>query len=292
MSEESSQNFQLQAHVNLAAVTSNLQVRIQRVRDLVAFGLHESYTAEHNPLEIPDAVIQVTMRATPLDSLESLKSAFNDWIILNGFRDSHEALTEFLREIQPIASLYKLVKGGGQITGAQFNETWNEHRSRFMSESLPKKISLLKEWYDFSIPEDSKLELLSINRARNCLTHTGGILTEKHKNTNQGLRITWREPQLSIRRENGQEEIIEKLPIDVKEGEKVFFNTAKRSREFKVGDPIIFSAKELSDMFFSYYLFGQDAIQALADFGESLGVPVKRPELHGSLIAEQELPEA
>jgi len=155
LSEEFSQRLQLQTNVNLAAVTSNLQVRIQHVRDLVAFGLHESSTAEYNPLEIPEAVIQVTMNTSPLGSLDSLKSAFSEWIILNGFRDCHEALTEFLREVQPIAGLYQLIKGGGQVTGAQFNRIWNEHRSQFMSESLPKKLTLLKDWYGFSIPESS-----------------------------------------------------------------------------------------------------------------------------------------
>ena len=148
---------------------------------------------------------------------------------------------------------------------------WNAHivdeALRFDRLPLPDKLTHLKTRYGLDPPPVSDA-ILSLNSARNCLTHRHGIVSPQDlKNpTDEGLLIKIRKLQVTVKGENGERII--KGPTRLDAGEQLRVGFVDSERLFHLGERIQFTPSEYVDLcttFLAFALELQDAIIAFQD---------------------------
>src|SRR5262245_42124616 len=99
---------QISISVNLVALTAQLQFAVQGVMSLVAVGLHAGKSVAEYPLTLPDTrffhQFATNHQWTPQHTAEEWRR----WILVNGFRDVSEMMTNFLGGVQRILAQWSL----------------------------------------------------------------------------------------------------------------------------------------------------------------------------------------
>lgn len=162
-------------HINMDSIPGRLQVRLQWFINMVAFGLQASSSFESPRLALPDARItmQLSGDADAWD-LAQVRKAFANWMLACGLRELVEEFSGSLAQSREFLAAWAL--GSGQITGEDWNKRMVTEAQRFHKLGFPDKVEFLKDEYGVELPQDKHEDLLSINRARNCLVHRGGIV--------------------------------------------------------------------------------------------------------------------
>jgi len=196
--------------------TGLLQAELQRAVDLVAFGLRAAETATATDLSIPGVRGHVTAAQDRALSIEEAQNEFRSWVLANGFRDCVEAIGPTLEWARKFCFIWTrpgdvtiredgTISLGANITGEEWNRDIVEGARTFDFMGLPNKLNHLEHKYGFMLPPLCE-HILTLNKARNCLSHRRGIVSQEDVNDPSGssLRIMWRRLQLSIKTDEGE----------------------------------------------------------------------------------------
>jgi hypothetical protein len=142
-----------------------------------------------------------------------------------------------------------------EVTGSVWNSEMVEQGQKFDWLSLPKKFEYLENKFGLERPELSG-DVLSINAARNCLAHRGGVVGRQDVRgvTDDGLVVSWRKIQIRVRGVNGERVIAE--PARVEKGELVMMELSQTSRSFKLGQKIELSVSDYVGIATTLTVFG------------------------------------
>lgn len=169
--------------------TGYLHQELQRVIDLVAFGLQAANTYDSNEFSIPGLPFHIVPSKVKVRDIEDARIEFKSWVLGNGLRECVEAVGPMLEWARRYCFLWscsgELVKreNGSLALSAHINgEKWNRevvhNAKKFESMGLPNKLDHLNQKFNFNKPELTK-HILSLNKARNCLSHRKGVVGGK-----------------------------------------------------------------------------------------------------------------
>ena len=253
-----------QAQITLELAQGVLLAGVNHAIQTVSAGLRGLDAAGGN-LTLPRARVGLGSRE-PDEPNEDDLEVVRTRILAGGLRDCVDAIGGALvaayRECQLWAQPGTIVQqDDGNLhltattTGAWWNETFVTGAERFERLTLPEKIARLEQ---LGLARPAYAEhVLSLNAARNCLTHRGGVVGPRDLKAaaDEGLEVTWRRMELSAMHDGHVR------PLDigstVEEGETVRVEVAATSRVFALGERITFSEDDFSEMALTFMLYAQ-----------------------------------
>jgi hypothetical protein len=260
--------------VNLGLMVGVLQTSLQRVIDLVSFGMQAAANARDiDRLELPGVNFHMILAGNRKLDVEHAREEFQKWIVGAGLRECAEAINPLLEEARNACAVYRFAGSGPTILKVgELKDKLFGAQKKFHRDGLPDKIETLKKEYDPGIIPELTDHILSINKARNCLVHRRGIITKMDFNTADSLFVRWKKMELIARDEEGNEEVFE-IPFTTKGDTTISMKISDTSRIFRLGEAIIFSPRDFSSMCTTFFFFAQQLVENLKKYGESKGVP-------------------
>lgn len=143
-------------------------------------------------------------------------------------------------------------------------------RKKFHGLGLPGKIDFLVTEYDPSLRPDLTDEVLSINKARNCMVHRNGIVSALDLNSDEGLLVRWIKMQIITKGPRGQR-VVTGGDI-IKAGESVSVQQEASQKLFLAGESISFTTDEFSELCFTTMLFGMQLVDNIDNYARAKGM--------------------
>jgi len=209
------------------------------------------------------------------EQIVEFKKEFSYWITGNGLRELLETFNIFLDGLHESC----LVMQGIKLKNLTEQEA-RDKRKKFHYIGLPDKLVILKR--EFQIAPENLEYLLSINKARNCLTHRRGIVGQPDVGADGKLHLKWRGIDLFIKTPAGEEITIlpGKLaePLYLKDGGAVMLRFPVMTKTFSIGERLILTSLELTE-FCQIVAQETDAINAQGiEYAKKLGIPRKEED--------------
>lgn len=176
--------------------------------------------------------------------IENFKKEFSYWIIGNGLRELIENFHVFLDRLHDGCLLFKVTKVGG--SSPQEVQAAGE---KFYYVGLSAKLATLKD--QFQVESKNLDYLLSINKARNCLTHRRGIVGKPDVGEDGKLHLTWRGLEAFVKTPSGEEITLIPggltEPLKLKDGGNVMLRFPERTKTFSLGEQLILTPSDLTE---------------------------------------------
>jgi len=180
-------------------------------------------------------------------SIEQIRNEYSVWALEEGFVSLANILPQLLETARKNCS-----------TSASQKEIREFDRKPFEG-----KLSFLEDNYGLRC-ERHKEAIISFNKARNCLVHRKGIVSERDTNTNDHkyLQISWLGVDFFV--DDGQTKEKKEIPFEIKKGAKLSGVNVKRTKSFKIGDQIVFNSNEFREITFTMNFFVAELSENLA----------------------------
>jgi hypothetical protein len=204
----------------------------------------------------------VTYRFEGLELSEpERRAAYHNWLLSKGFQDLTRGIRETLEEAIFYIEMAKLKSG---------RTTWGKvqaHMDNIRQEAAkPKFPELLEEVNSgLSEPMAFEAEILSLQRARNCLEHRGGIVGPRDVDpASNTLSLQFPRLRMFYMRGNEEVEIALDVPIDGdnpfgEDGEvQIYMGRVTRSREYALGEPVVITQEDFNEIAMACQLFAAD----------------------------------
>jgi hypothetical protein len=268
--ESNYQNTQL----TLERAQDLLLLATQRAIETVSIGLI-GLDAAGGDLSLPNARVKVSVTGPERPSAEAAAD-LRARVLGNGLRDCVDgigvALLSAYRECQiwsQSGTVSMNEDGSLQLTasttGAWWNETIVAGSEKFDRLTLPGKVERLQRLG--LEPPTFTGHILSLNAARNCLTHRAGIVGPKdlRSPTDAGLEVTW--TRLAITASDGKQ-VREIGPGSVVEaGEMVHLEVTPTSGMFALGERVTFNEDQFREIAQTFILYAQQVGGAILERG-------------------------
>lgn len=245
-----------------------LQRALQRSVDLVAFGLQAAERATVTQLAIPGLFNQVSPARNERLGVDSARSLFQNWVIANGLRDCVEAVSPALEWARKFCFMWTGPGKAVPLENGQFRleatfsaQDWNDHivrgAQRFDRLPLPQKFEHLNVTYGWAIPTLAD-HVLSLNGARNCLAHRGGIVAaaDLKNQSDSALTVRLRRLQVMVSGPEGQRSVSQGTVVN--SGESVTAAFVDWEKSVALGQRIEFTPEEYVDAALTFLLFGME----------------------------------
>lgn len=189
---------------------------------------------------------QVELFPSNLDdnAIKELKIEFAFWIMGNGLRELIEHFNVFLDRLHEGCTLLKLAKHGLPRNKPP------KRVERFHHAGLQDKLEMLKE--DIGLQPINGQSLISINAARNCLTHRRGVVGTRDAGPDGKLTLTWKGMEIFATTPSGEDVILLPRsfdkPIGFKDGGQIRMRFQYRSKSFTLGERIVLTPVDLSEI--------------------------------------------
>jgi hypothetical protein len=244
--------------VNLEVLLGKLQISLQRLIDFVAIGLAGARRVEKSDYEEPKEFASLQVAAENRLPFATARDEFITWCLKNSFTDAVDLVSSFLEESRMVGALYSL---GGRCSGADWKRAMNSEKKQFHELGFPAKIKFLREKY--AISSNFENHVLSLNRARNCLVHRLGVVSEKDVDATGYLTLTWHSVNLLLIDNSTREETRLTKPTRVESESTLAARIGPHRRQLKVGDRILFDQDEHKHTMLTFYTFALQIVQAI-----------------------------
>lgn len=272
---EMAEDHQLSVLIDLRGMTGRMQRLLRHAMNLVAIGLHARDGVTNDTLSIPDVTMHHQFDTSNQWNVEQAQEAWETWILKNGFRDVSEALAGVLEEAQSVLSYWQisLIQNDRKVIGEDWNEIVVHRGQQFHRKTLPQKLDFLKAKHDFELDPHLVKQALSINAARNCLVHRGGLVSDSDIDSSGGLIVEWRCLALVAEIDGEMQEIIP--PHYLEAGTRLGISMRNRSRRFEVGDLFQVNTEEFTQICWTLFAFTLSCTQSLQKWAEARGFDFK-----------------
>lgn len=281
----------LSLHINFAALPSQVARALKRIIEHVAIGLIASEQVKDEQLISPDLdneelskciklpQLMFTFVAAPEPTdIPALRASFKSWTIGNGLSDVIDIMDGFLDEIRTILILFDYV-GVRHEVDINLAEKVMEKRTRFLKGGLEDKIKLIDKKMNGKFIGSLTPSLLSINKARNCLVHRHGLVSDMDTNVNDTLVVEWQKIEFFVKDPNGAETPVTSLPFVIDAGQTLACRTQLMKKTFAIGSSLEFSTQEFNDLGWSLFQYAQQSSQALENYAIDKGLLQKPTEV-------------
>ena len=304
--------------INPQGIVNAAALRIRNSIAAVAFGLRAGAAFKARDLSLPGIKFPITI-GDPSEDLQvaSVAKEFATWILAGGLQEVLDAFSGSLEIARQDLAFYSLTRTPESVDA--WNKIWEE-KVDFHRLGLPQKLRYLEKRYGVTLLREQEIDLLSLNRARNCLVHRQGVVRMADLGTSDSdinriildhrtafpeekwsgeqeiralqaagesacLEVSWIANELSILHDGVTRIIDPRLGAVVEPGSVIAWGIRRESRSFLLGTRVQFSVDDFSEIAFT----AVNATIALRDlvraYGTSLGVqdatPVDGSKLSG-----------
>ena len=244
------------------SLVSRLGLGIERAVAMVNLGYTASLDPSQELRQWPGSGIVFSFSGVDEPDVEK---RFRTWLVTCGFRDLIEDFVLFLDTVHDFAAHLSLVekqKAGVQLIGQDYLDLTGRCQA-FRQYGISKKLSCLQGEHGVAIDRNVQDEIESINAARNCLVHRGGVVGESDSRT-----ISWRRLILVWTGKRERELQIGDVSAG---GEGVGIKTVRESKTFALGERIAFLPIEFTGVGWGLFFAGQLFVNALQQKFVALG---------------------
>lgn len=265
---------QVKVRVDLNAHLGGLLRSLQETIDYVSVGIMAVPGLSGEDVRLPGAIFQFyPVRSDQRRSLDQVKSEYPIWALRHGFRDQIEIISHYLEETRTACALYSL-NMLNEVRGKDWNTVILKGREKFNWKKFPEKLDFLEQKYGIIL--NLAEEVKSINKARNCLVHRRGIVSQADANDGNRLTVMWRGLEITATGAQGERNVIPGKTI-VEGGEILQLGFVSGSKSFAHGESVSFSASEFSEISLTLYLFGEDLAKKVEEYGRKCGIKFREP---------------
>jgi hypothetical protein len=257
----------LEVTVNLEAAQAQFLAQIQRRLEIMTFcftgqdqvnetnyGNYDKFFAQINPDKKPD--------------LNKVKLDAESWLSCHFLTDAVNLAGVFLEEVRIICGVYDLAKNK-TFSDKDLNLLLSEERKKFHRLGIPYKIEFLKK--QFGVESAFSDHLLSLNRARNCLEHRLGIVTDIDAGVNGTLEIKCRTIHFVARFKDGKEVVIDKAGYVFEEQGEFCIQVIDKVKTFKLGEKIALDHDQLFSCMMTLFVLSGTFLESALNFGKRIG---------------------
>lgn len=261
MSEENNNSpLNLKVQLNSKVILGNYQIELQKLLNIFNFSNSTAIMQNENSYQYIKPFLDISPAKNLKLSFEEIKSAFIIWNITNIMRNSIECVSNFLEEVYIYCTIIVISKKNN-LTVNEWNETLSNGKVSFNRLGLPDKIEYLKNNYDVYSNFDEYI--VSINKARNCLVHRKGIVSERDIDINQKLEVKWNTFKIKTTSPDGKKTKIVNKNNMVLKGWSLEVWLEEKSKTFNQGDKITFAQEEISDTIMTLIQYGSYLHQSM-----------------------------
>jgi hypothetical protein len=260
-------------NINLNALRGELQRPLQQTIYLVSAGLQSKDKIDIDHLQLPTNSITMIFDGSLNWDIQSAIEQYSRWILSNGFRDIIEYFNAFFESAHKVLTFWEMAirqKNGIEITGNDWNQIIISGGKSFHRLGLPDKFTHVQDRHSFNIDPKFREQILSTNAARNCLVHRNGVVVEQDINAASGLEVKWTNLDLIVQNEDGEKDLV--LGETVETDSIIALRTRETLKTFGMGERVLFSAQEFANIAWTLFLFGNDLVQKMNDFGLKNGL--------------------
>ena len=262
----------IQVHIDLRGIGTPLFVVIQRSFDLVSLGIRASQELPERDLELPESFLQLIASSRARLTFDDARKEFRAWVIASGLRDCIEGIGLLFEEVRRVCALYSFGPRS-RLTRATWQRAMVSDSKKFRNLNLPDKIHWLHKMYSLDLLTDNTSRLLTLNRARNCLVHRYGVVSDRDCNEAMHLAVEWEGIEFLVEGDDGLRSIA--LPGGVvKKGETLCMRPTKRRREFSIGERIDLTIEEFASLLWFFFKYGKLIPTVIEDYGRRCGFTI------------------
>lgn len=205
--------------------------------------------------ELPDTFVQFGKDAR---APSSWREDVREWILAAAFRDLVECIATFLGEVRHVCALVRL--GSGYVPNDAWASATEGDAKKFHKLGLPDKFTSLHTTFASLTSDATIADILSINGARNCLVHRGGVVGAEDCKAPDGMRVTWK--RLTFAVTAGDSSIpVSSGPVLWPADAQLQGSIERQTRMFAQGERIRFSPRELGEIGLTLVLFARETAQ-------------------------------
>jgi hypothetical protein len=179
------------------------------------------------------------------EQIEHFKKEFSYWIIGNGLREVIETFGIFLDKLHHGCFLLRDTK----LNGGASPQAVQTAVKKFHLAGIRAKLATLKD--EFQIEPSNLDSLFSINKARRCLTHRGGIVGQLDTGEDEKLHLKWRGMEMFVKTPDGEEITLIpgglSEPLLLKDGGHVLMRFPERTKTFSRGEQLLLTPADLTE---------------------------------------------
>lgn len=198
------------------------------------------------------------------------RQTFENWILSKGFQDLARGIRETLEEAALYLEIFSF--NSGPTTAGYIDERISKARRKASKLSFPDLLQSVNK--KLKEPINFEAEFLSLQKVRNCLEHRGGRVGPSDIDQLTGSMIL-SFPRIRLFYVRGEEEIelavgeaidtqSPENPIKDADGQvNILLNRVTRSREYKLGEPVVILASDFYEIAMACNIFAADLASKL-----------------------------
>ncbi len=261
--------------IQLQALQNQIQGILQRVRLGLAAVQEPTDTAR---LAFPELAFELTMATWESVPSKADIRNFRTWILGNGFRELIERVHLHLDWAASFCRALSLqAEHGFASISAVHEKDVDEYWARVHRMGFKPKIDHLQKEYDLTTNLDQAV--LSAQKARNCLTHRAGVVSEEFDCQEGPLRMVWIGSMIERYTGESEPKLLEE-PGDIGRGGVYAIGSKTRRRAFEAGSVIQLDSREFNDIAVTCYFYCREITKAAVGYGrDRLGLRETVPPL-------------
>lgn len=255
--------------LNTGALLANYLGDIQNLSDIVLFiyAGHELVTEKN--YDMPIGFVNIQTASNRKLSFQQAKEQSDQWMLTSFLSESVNTTGSFLDEVRRVCALYR-IGAKRRIKARELNDILGNEATRFHRLGFPEKFTALAN--DFGVKTELDSHFLSLNRARNCLVHRRGIVSERDTNEDGRLVIKWRVAEMVAKPIDGTPEVVLLGPRVLESETQVYMRVVDRTKAFGVGQRISLVREELCQNMFTLLSLAKDLVGSVEGYGRTMSV--------------------
>jgi hypothetical protein len=259
-------------HIDLDQVLQIALTGVKRASVFMGLGVNAAINDDFNKYQLSEITsIQLIPDDLSEETVKHFKEEFRLWVEAGGFRELVDTFINYLDSIYESCLLMKTTQERSLL--AKLSKRNLDYRKN----GLPNKFKELSEF--FGVVPFKESYLLSLNRARNCLTHRRGIVGEDDfLHGDSEFTIKWLGLDLFIQEPDGKKHFLygkQQEGLVLKNGGDVMLGFIERIRTFSRGDKLIFSTRDLAEICWYYEYESKKLLESVICFANTLGIQIK-----------------
>lgn len=261
-----------------------MHIDFSKVQEKALKGIRRSYVFMGLGINSAEDDRLINYQLTPITNLQLLKNDLGDdvvsgfkenyseWVINNSFRDALESFHIFVEELYLcLIIIKKKATDLGKV---------KQSVKSFEKLPFPKKMEELKRC--FSVSPEFIEHIKSINKARNCLSHRGWVVSKKDFNNvpKTALVVGWRGMNMVLTDQDGEREchMSELVGLVTQHETQVGLKFVSREKTFSSCEVLCFEPKELAEILWYWTMEINKMVQCSIEYAKQSGIIIVEPK--------------
>ena len=224
----------------------------------VLLGLRLIEKIDHFPPPTPEELqfFQLSFQTVGVGepaALDQTKESFTRWVLTNGFEDIHSSMRLAMERLFVLKTVAAELENEPTLSLPERELELGSQASKFDFPTLLGRVNSL-----FPHPLSCSECIASFNSARNCLVHTGGIVTGRHCNTPARDKLVIKGRRFKLFFKRGEMEVLAAIGQPGPENASLMLGAEDFAIEFPVGQTIKLSLKQFLDVLNTFMFLRAD----------------------------------